>query len=110
MPKCVGLVRYRTCSGIVSFFHSGSGLTGFRKVRHSVILKVYKSVCVLVHVLVYVFIHVHVHVLVHDHVLVHGHVLVHVHVHDHDNEPVHVHVHGYGQEQRAFNMLSDVHK
>jgi hypothetical protein len=27
MPDCVSLVRYRTCSGIVSFFQSGTGLT-----------------------------------------------------------------------------------
>ncbi len=35
MPDCVSLVRYRTCSGIVSFFQSGTGLTGCRRVRHS---------------------------------------------------------------------------
>ncbi len=35
MPDRVNLVRYRTCSGIVSFFQSGTGLTGCRTVRHS---------------------------------------------------------------------------
>jgi hypothetical protein len=35
MPYCVSLVRYRTCSGIVSFFQSGTGLFGCRTVRHS---------------------------------------------------------------------------
>jgi hypothetical protein len=30
MPDCVSLVRYRACSGIVSFFQSGTGLTGCR--------------------------------------------------------------------------------
>ncbi len=35
MPDCVNLVRYRTCSSIVSFFQSGTGLTGCRTVRHS---------------------------------------------------------------------------
>jgi hypothetical protein len=39
MPDCVRLVRYRTCSGIVSFFQSGTGLTGCRTVRHSGISK-----------------------------------------------------------------------
>jgi hypothetical protein len=34
MPDCVGLVWYRTCSSIVSFFHSGTRLTGCRTVRH----------------------------------------------------------------------------
>jgi hypothetical protein len=96
MLDCVGLVQYRTSSGIVSFFHSGTGLTGYQKVWHSSILKVDQSFRVLVYVLV----------------LVHVHFNVHVHVHDHDNEPIHVHVHRYGQgqEHEAFNMLSDVHK
>jgi hypothetical protein len=35
MPDCVSLVRYRTCSGIVSFFQSGTELTGCWTVRHS---------------------------------------------------------------------------
>jgi hypothetical protein len=35
MPDCVSLVRYRTCSGNVSFFQSGTGLFGCRTVRHS---------------------------------------------------------------------------
>jgi hypothetical protein len=35
IPDCVSLVWYRTCSGIVSFFQSGTGLTGCRTVRHS---------------------------------------------------------------------------
>ncbi len=35
MPDCVSLVRYRTCSGIVSFFQSGTGLTGCWTVWHS---------------------------------------------------------------------------
>ncbi len=35
MSDCVRLVRYRTCSGIVSFFQSDTGLTGCRTVRHS---------------------------------------------------------------------------
>jgi hypothetical protein len=35
MPDCVGLVRYRACSGIVIFFQSGTGLFGCRTVRHS---------------------------------------------------------------------------
>jgi hypothetical protein len=35
MPYCVSLVWYQTCSGIVSFFQSGIGLTGCRTVRHS---------------------------------------------------------------------------
>jgi hypothetical protein len=34
MPDCVSLVRYRTYSDIVSFFQSGTGLTGCRMVRH----------------------------------------------------------------------------
>ncbi len=38
MPDRVSLVPYRTCSGIVSFFQSGTGLTGCRTVRHSGIL------------------------------------------------------------------------
>jgi hypothetical protein len=32
---CVSLVCYRTCFGIVSFFQSGTGLTGCQTVRHS---------------------------------------------------------------------------
>jgi hypothetical protein len=39
MPDCISLVRYRTVSGTVSFFHSGTGLTGCWTVRHSGILK-----------------------------------------------------------------------
>jgi hypothetical protein len=35
MPDCVSLVRYLTCSGIVSFFQSSTGMTGCRTVRHS---------------------------------------------------------------------------
>ncbi len=35
MPDCLGLVWYRTCSGIVSFFYSGTGLFGCRTVGHS---------------------------------------------------------------------------
>jgi hypothetical protein len=35
MPDCVSLVRFRTCSGIVSFFQSGTGLTGCQTVWHS---------------------------------------------------------------------------
>ncbi len=35
MPDCASLVRYRTCSGIVSFFQSGTGLTGCQTVWHS---------------------------------------------------------------------------
>jgi hypothetical protein len=35
LPDCVSLVRYRTCSGIVSFFHSGPGLTGCWTVQYS---------------------------------------------------------------------------
>ncbi len=35
MLDCVSLVRYRTGFGIVSFFQSGTGLTGCRTVRHS---------------------------------------------------------------------------
>jgi hypothetical protein len=35
MPDCVSLVRYRACSGIISFFQSGTGLTKCRTVRHS---------------------------------------------------------------------------
>ncbi len=31
MPDCVTLVRYRTCSGIISFFQSGTGLTGCQR-------------------------------------------------------------------------------
>ncbi len=35
LPDCLGLIRYRTCPGIVSFFYSGTGLIGCRTVRHS---------------------------------------------------------------------------
>jgi hypothetical protein len=35
MPDCLGLVRYRTCPGIDSFFYSGTGLFECRTVRHS---------------------------------------------------------------------------
>jgi hypothetical protein len=35
MPDCVSLVRYRTCYGIVSIFHSGTRLTGCQTKRHS---------------------------------------------------------------------------
>jgi hypothetical protein len=35
MPDCVSLVQYRTCSGIVTFFQSGTGLTGCRTLWHS---------------------------------------------------------------------------
>jgi hypothetical protein len=35
MPDCVSLVRYRTGFGIVSFFQSGTGLTGCPTVRQS---------------------------------------------------------------------------
>jgi hypothetical protein len=35
MPDCVSLVRYRTFSAVVSFFQSGTGLTGCWTVRHS---------------------------------------------------------------------------
>ncbi len=35
MPDCVSLVRYRTCSVILRFFQSGTGLTRCRTVRHS---------------------------------------------------------------------------
>jgi hypothetical protein len=45
MPDCVGLVQYRTCSGIVSFFHSGTGLTGCRTVRHLYIYT-YTYICI----------------------------------------------------------------
>jgi hypothetical protein len=41
MLDCVGLVRYRACSDIVSFFHPGTGLTGCRTVRHSGIYILY---------------------------------------------------------------------
>jgi hypothetical protein len=34
MPDCVTLVWYRTCSGIVSFFQSSTGLTGCQTIRH----------------------------------------------------------------------------
>ncbi len=37
MPTYGWLVWYRTCSGIVSFFHSGIGLTGCRTVQHNCI-------------------------------------------------------------------------
>jgi hypothetical protein len=33
MPDCVGLVRYRISSGVVSFYHSGTGLIRCRTVR-----------------------------------------------------------------------------
>jgi hypothetical protein len=35
MPDCVALFRYRTSSGIVNHFQSGTGLIGCRMVRHS---------------------------------------------------------------------------
>jgi hypothetical protein len=35
MPDCVGLVRYRVGPGVVSFYHSGTGLIGYRTIRHS---------------------------------------------------------------------------
>ncbi len=35
MPDCVSLVWYQTCSGIVNFLHSGTGLTGCRTFQHS---------------------------------------------------------------------------
>jgi hypothetical protein len=35
MPDCATLFRYRIVSGIVSFFQSGTGLTGCRKIRYS---------------------------------------------------------------------------
>jgi hypothetical protein len=35
VPDCVSLVRYQICSAIVSFFQSGTGLTGCRTVLHS---------------------------------------------------------------------------
>jgi hypothetical protein len=38
MPDCVSLVQYRTCSGIIRFFHSGTRLTRCRTVCHSSIL------------------------------------------------------------------------
>jgi hypothetical protein len=38
MPDCFSLVQYRTSSGTVNFFHSGTGLTGCRTVRHYGIL------------------------------------------------------------------------
>jgi hypothetical protein len=34
MPDCISLVQYWIDSGTVSFFHSGTGLTGCRTVRH----------------------------------------------------------------------------
>ncbi len=34
MPDCVSLVWYRTCSSIVSFFQSGTGLTTCQTVQH----------------------------------------------------------------------------
>ncbi len=34
MPDYISLVQYRTCSDIVTFFQSGTGLTGCRTVRH----------------------------------------------------------------------------
>jgi hypothetical protein len=44
MSDCVTLLRYRTTYGIVSFFQSGTGLTGCQTDRHSGIQKVF-SVC-----------------------------------------------------------------
>jgi hypothetical protein len=41
MSDCVTLLRYRTNSDIVSFFQSGTGLTGCRTVRHAVIQKAF---------------------------------------------------------------------
>jgi hypothetical protein len=35
LPDCVSLVRYRTCSGIVSSVHSNTGLIGCWTVQHS---------------------------------------------------------------------------
>jgi hypothetical protein len=35
MPDCATLFRYRIVSGIVSFFQSGTGLTGCRTIRYS---------------------------------------------------------------------------
>jgi hypothetical protein len=32
---CISLVRYLTCSGIASFFHSATGMTGCQTGRHS---------------------------------------------------------------------------
>ena len=34
MPDCVALFRCGNNYGIVRFFYSGTGLTGYRKVRH----------------------------------------------------------------------------
>jgi hypothetical protein len=52
IPDCVGLVRYWTCSGIVSFFHSGTGLTRCRTVRHSGIY-IYAYIYICVHTYTY---------------------------------------------------------
>jgi hypothetical protein len=41
MPDSVNLVRYQSCSGIISFFQSGTGLTRCQMVRHSGILYIY---------------------------------------------------------------------
>jgi hypothetical protein len=43
MPDCVALLRYRTDSGIVSFFQSGTRLTGCRRVRYSDSMAVVKA-------------------------------------------------------------------
>jgi hypothetical protein len=40
MPDHVSLVQYRICSGIISFFHSCTGLTGCRTVWHSGFLSI----------------------------------------------------------------------
>jgi hypothetical protein len=60
MPDFIGLVRYQTCSGIVSFFHSGTGLTGCRTVLHSFIhvytyTYIYRYICIYVYLFVYVY-------------------------------------------------------
>jgi hypothetical protein len=52
MPDCVSLVRYWTYPGIVSSFHSGTGLIRCRTVRHSGI---------------YTHAHAHKHTLAHAH-------------------------------------------
>jgi hypothetical protein len=45
MPDCVSLVQYQTCSGIVSSFQSGTGLTGCRTVAlSSISVYVYKDI------------------------------------------------------------------
>jgi hypothetical protein len=56
MLDYVSLVRYRTRSGIVSFFQFGTGLTGCRTVRHSGI-----------------YTHEHAHKHAHEHALAHAH-------------------------------------